>query len=264
MKAKKLYSLVMAIIIVFSSNVATVYANEKVENKKEIVFNENFTNKQLDNNTLFDMALKGDIVNNNNTQVSVSFQNNGKTKVVKVDKKLETTKFSNGEIIEHGSVTALFIQSIIEDTNYLTAAGFPGTKVETGRDGSITVQNIVGFDYDKMSVDGGVSYCYKITRIFSTPSLLDSTFTITKLDQFCHLSGSGYTAAGVPTVMTESDKSFSVSNPTSNTQYSISTGYVKYVQSNDGAGFGTTATLTYKRPNYSTTYTFPYSITLGA
>lgn len=249
---RRILSLLLIGTLILISNTNTAFAEVKNSATKGVISKESYEDKLLDNKTLFDKAEKGELVNNELTQVDVSYQNNGETKVIRINKKLGKEKYSNGGTMENYTVSSLFVTNI------------PGSKVETGTSGSKTVSVTVGMDYNKATFDGGTSYCYNVTKIYATPVLLDSTFTMTKLEQFIDGSGQGYTSDGTPTYVNEGKKSYSQSNPSSNTKYSLSTGYTKYILVNDGSGLGTNATITYKRPNLSTIYTYSFIVTIGA
>lgn len=188
-------------------------------------------------------------------QTDFSTQEDGKIKIATVNKKLNRKIYSNGEVVDSYSMVAHITQSF-------TIIG-TGSKEETGTSGSTTVRLAVGFDYEKATPDGGVTFCYKVTKIYATPTLLDSSFTITNLYQSINGSGVGYDASGNPVMVSEGVKSYNISYPTSGTKYSLNTGYRMYIIPVSGSGVATSATLTYIRSSTGNSYTYTYSVSVG-
>lgn len=247
---KKIVLSILSIALILNTfTPSNAYALEKNNNNVRVLRKENYQHKQLDNNTLYKMAEDGILVNNENTQVDVSYPDNGETKVVRINKIFDKEVFSNGTINENGSVTEYIVKAL-------------GTKTETATDSSITIKAVVGFNYDKLSFDNGTSYSYKITNMFTTPTVLDSTFVMTNLYQKATQNGTGYYGDGKP-ALTSNTVYYTKDNPSSGTKYSADTGLNWYVNINDGSGGGTTSTITFKRINNSTTYTFSHSVYIG-
>lgn len=133
-----------------------------------------------------------------------------------------------------------------------------GVKQETDSGESVKITQ--GFNYEKRSFSGMA--CYRATSFFSTPTLTDSRFRLISLKQNITASGQGYKSNGVGTYVNETSNISPISNPVSGKKYPKLTGFVNFVSPNDGSGIGTRATLTYRRIDGTTTYTFSFPTTI--
>lgn len=204
----------------------------------EILYEINYQKNQLNNDTLYEMALDNRLVNDETTQVSVYYREG--IKVVKIEKLLNKTVFNDGEEIENYSIMAT------------------GVKEETTSGASVKITQ--GFDYEKRTFKGMA--CYRATRFFSTPTLTDSRFRLISLKQNITASGQGYRSDGVGTYVNETSNISPISNPVSGKIYPKSTGFLNFISPNDGSGLGTRATLTYRRIDGTTLYTFSFPTTI--
>jgi hypothetical protein len=241
MKFKMAYFLVAFSLFFGVANPS--FAKSMNESKKPtIVHNKNYVTEQLDNETLYEMSMKGELVNNEHTQVVIIIDKESETKLVRITKLLNKTVYSDGQSIENYSVT------------------ITGNKEETYTSGSFTVGLTVGFDYEKSSF--GTSTAYNATNFYSIPTLLDNRFRLSSLSQTINASGQGYTSTGSAVYVNESNSQGPFSNPLSGYNYSKSTGFTRYVTLNDGSGVGTSATLTYIRIDTGSSYSITFPVGL--
>ncbi|MBO0603526.1 hypothetical protein I2483_17815 [Sporosarcina sp. E16_3] len=235
MKFKVLYSFFAFLIFFCLGNTASA-------SSIFVVSEEYYEEDQLDDDTLYEMALQGELVNNKHTQVEVIYDEETEIEFVKIKKLLTKSTYITGDTNEHYSILAI------------------GTKEETEDSGSITVRLKVGFNYDKKDFDGVSGY--KATSFYATPTLLDSKFKLTSLSQDITASGMGYTSGGTKRFISEDNDQGPFTNPASGAMKSKNTGFLYYLTPNDGSGLGTKATLKYTRTDTGTSYSFPFGVGL--
>jgi hypothetical protein len=222
------------------------------DNATSIVFEKDYRSEQLDYTTLANMALQGDLVNNQHTQVEIYYENEGNTPVVKMKKLLNKKVLSDGQVIETCSIAI---------------CGYDQFK-KSEQEGSYTVALTIGCDYVTKLVENGRVTAYKATRFFATPTLIDSgRFRLTSLSGTIKERGPGYDAEGNPIKAKEDSALDTTSNPISGREYDENTGFDEYVWLQTGIVNGgyieMLGTLKYQRVDTGTTYTFnlPYKVT---
>jgi hypothetical protein len=245
-KSLKIMSYFLALgLVTLISNSGNAYATINNNLPAHVVSKQSYQNVQLDDTTLYKMALQGNLVNNENTQVDVSYQDNNKTQVVKIKKMVSKTVFNDGKTTENYSVTAM-----------LTT----GVKEEYQESGSYTVGVTLGFNYEK--TDFQQNTCYKATSFYSTPTVLDNAFSLASLYQTITAAGRGFTAGGVQTYINESQYQGTFNNPTVGITKSANTGFVKYLVPGEGSGLGTKVTLGYIRKSTGVLYSYDFNLPL--
>lgn len=208
---KKLLSFILFVSFLAATCNSYVFAMS-LETGSTVVLKEDYSEMQLDNETLFKKAKDGIFINNEYTRVTSYVQDDGDIEVINIIRKLDKEVFYNGEVVENFSSTSLV--SVLST----------GSKEETYTSGSYTFQLIEGFNYDKRSFDNGTTSSYKITNYYVKPVLLDSSFTFTNLRLEAVQNGIGYKNSGSPTIDYVTSY-FTINNPVSNTRYSADTNF---------------------------------------
>lgn len=241
---RKLFSFLLVFTFLVVTSNSYVFANS-ISSGKIVIQKEDYSQMQMDNETVFNKVEEGTFVNNEYTRVNQYTQDNGNTKVVNITRKLDKEVFNDGEIVENYSSTSLVsILAIVS-----------GNKEETYTSGSYTFQLVEGFNYQRQSFDNGTTLSYKITNYYVKPVLLDSSFTFTKLYLQAEQNGTGYNDNATPALKDTVSK-FTINSPVSNTKYSADTGFTWYVNLNDGSGGGTYCTIYYSHGSSSYRYTY--------
>jgi hypothetical protein len=174
MKFRLLVLLFSAFFILSLGNVTL--ASEKEKESKVT----KFESRQLPNEVLYEKALKGELVNNEHTQVTVSEQKEEGTKTIKIHKVLSEEVLPNGE---KNTVTS-------NEYTVLLAGYIVG--VRTPPSGAVGLR--IRMDYDEKVFS--VYQTRKLTKYTITPLKLDSQFDITSFDYSVGTSGSGWTSTG--------------------------------------------------------------------
>jgi hypothetical protein len=174
MKFRLLVLLFSAFFILSLGNVTL--ASEKEKESKVT----KFESRQLPNEVLYEKALKGELVNNEHTQVTVSEQKEEGTKTIKIHKVLSEEILPNGEknTVNSSEYTILL-------AGYIESVKAPA---------STSVGLRIKMEYDAKQL-GGFS-TRKITRYVVTPLRFDSSFEMTYLEYRAITFGTGFTSTG--------------------------------------------------------------------
>ncbi|MEL7569085.1 MAG: hypothetical protein AAGU14_00825 [Eubacteriaceae bacterium] len=231
MKKKRLMTSIVLLLMLISF-MAPLSANTSVT----VVSNIDYKAVQLDNDTLFEMAMDGNLVNNNHTKVSV-YKNDGQEKVFEIKKLLSKKVYSDGTVEESNSDELIGTKSI-------------HTMEKTGTDDMYTVRLKVGAQYDTKTL--GTDTYVKIIKFWCTPTRLDSTFFLKSLSGVAVEKGVSY--EGQPLDI----RSYlsTITNPVSGQQYNKTTNFTKYVQIDNGAFSYAQVLGTLKYGRGTSTYTF--------
>lgn len=282
---KKIF-ITFLVVPLFTLAILPSFANAQEE--KKINFEKrNYSQDQISDEKLMEMAKKGQTINTHDTKTN--FQD-GDISVTGV-KKILSEDFENGELVkqevislqeievnekaldtlDENSLKEIVYNPVTPNTTVLKSvttapntesniavAGNPtGSKSQTINSGSYTVKMTVKMNYE-IYIKNNVNH-YKITSATYTPTILDSKFTLTGINSTIGYSGSGYiynsstgkyTATSYKAVST----SYSKTNPSSGSTYSKSTGFTFYVLVSDYSGGGVNSSLSYKRISDGATY----------
>lgn len=237
MKKKRLMTSIVLLLMLISFT-APLSANTSVT----VVSNIDYKSVQLDNDTLFEMAMDGNLINNSHTKVDVYYQNDGKEKVVQIKKLLSKKVYSDGTVEESNSDELIGTRYILSDTR-------------TGQDLGYTVRLTVGAQYDTKTK--GVLTFFKVIKFWCTPTRLDSSFTLKSLSGKCRAFGVSYDDNGP---INNTSYLSTITNPVSGHLYDKTTGFTRYCFSEEASYVYVQGTLKYGRGTSTSTYTLRFDI----
>lgn len=239
MKFRLFVLLFSAFFILSLGNVAL--ASEKEKESKVT----KFESLQLSNDVLYEKALKGELINNEHTHVTVTEQKEDGTKTIKIDKVLSKEVLPNGE---ESSV------NLTESTILLA-----GVQEEVQAPASYSIGMRIRIDYDAKSL-GGFS-TRKITKYTLTPLQLDSTYDMTYYEHKAGTYGTGWTSSGTMHTASESTSLKQVTVIGYNSPNVNYPNFVKYtaISSDVVGGTAVMGKFNYRRGSGSIyTYSFNY------
>lgn len=270
----------IAIVVTFQIfTIASISANGTTKFE-----NIDYTNLQLNDDELINMALEGFPINNYHTKTDIK---NGEITEITIKKVLSENKIAD-EII---SVKSKEIKTIVvyqdafnkfdfpsnqqetiqpqimltknsnvktQNSTYSFLAYSQGSASRTGQDASITCKMTTTMYWDTWFNSNGSAHD-RVTSATYKATLLDSQFKLVSIDSSIGYMGSGYnyspsTNTYTATPYTSVSTTFTKSNPISNTTYSKSTGFNFFKLEGIGLG-GTNSSLSFQRISGGTIYT---------
>lgn len=275
---KRIFSILASSALLVSLLPMGANANSIEENELELVKNRSL----LTDDFLIQKAREGEAINDTFTTSTV-FQNN-EVSIVSVDKKLSET-YEGGELLKTSAVKTMDmvvdiseidsqdeLDQVIEEALSTTVTPVSpaaqtfststvrGNKARESNSPSITVRLRYNAYYDILDVNG-VSY-YRIVYINHLATLLDSNFSLTRLETATGYLGYGGTlnSSGTFKASYGNDKlTYNINNPISGRVYTHTTGITRFTQ-DPAVGKGNTinaqAKIKYKRNATGVVYTF--------
>lgn len=232
MKKKRLMTSIVLLLMLISF-MAPLSANIS----DTVVSDIDYKSVQLDNDTLFEMAMDGNLINNSHTKVSV-YKNDGQEKVFEIKKLLSKKVYSDGTVEESNSDELIGTRYILTDTR-------------TGQDLMYTVRLTVGAQYD-VKTKGDLKF-FKVIKFWCTPVLLDGSFTLKSLSGKARAYGVSYDDNGP---VNDTSYLSTITNPGNGQQYNKTTGFTRYCYSEElPSQVYIQGTLKYGRGTSTNTYT---------
>lgn len=238
MKKKRLMTSIVLLLMLISF-MAPLSANTNTT----IVSDIDYKSIQLDNDTLFEMAINGNLVKNSHTKVNVYYQNDGKDKIVEIKKLLSKKVYSDGTVEESNSDELIGTRYVLTDTR-------------TGQDPGYTVRLTVGAQYD-VKTKGDLKF-FKVIKFWCTPTLLDGSFTLKSLSGKARAYGVSYDDNGP---INNTSYLSTITNPANGHLYDKTTGFTRYCFSEEPPSeVYVQGTLKYGRGTSTNTYTLRMDI----
>ncbi|WP_107951071.1 hypothetical protein [Lysinibacillus parviboronicapiens] len=231
MKGSKI--LVMLLSTIFILVIGSLSNNALATEIAKKSFVKNFEMIQLSNDVILEKALKGELVNNEHTQVIVTDDIEQHVKKVLIDKILTEETLSNGDVItKNSSELSIFVIDPEKATNEQTesAAITPLDTTDTqGPTGSTVAMKII-LNYDSMNLGGYNTR--KLTKYTVTPLQFDSQWHMTYFEHKAGNYGTGWKSDGTMYVATETTNLIPVTTIVYNSSNTVTTNFSKYTALN--------------------------------